>query len=395
MSSTIAVVGMACCYPEAPTPKALWENVLAQRRAFRRLPAERLNLNDYFAEAVTAADSTYCTQAAVIEGYQFDRIRYHVAGDSYRSADLTHWLALDVAAQALADAGFAEGQGLDKTRTGVLVGNTLTGEFSRAALMRLRWPYVRRLLEAKLQHYEWSAKQRQQLLSELEQDYKQPFAPVDAETLAGGLSNTIGGRICNYFDFKGGGYTLDGACSSSLLAIAQACRALSIGDLEVAVVGGVDLSLDPFELIGFAKTGALARHEMRVYDAAANGFWPGEGCGFVVLMRHETALALGARCYAVIQGWGISSDGQGGITRPETEGQQLALKRAYARANYDIDSVALFEGHGTGTPVGDEVELRSLIALRQSALPAAISSVKANIGHTKAAAGIAGLIKAT
>lgn len=399
MSERIAIIGMACRYPEADNPKMLWENLLAQRRAFRRLPTERLNLADYFSADPTTPDAIYCNQAAVIEGYEFDRLKYRIGGHTYRSTDLTHWLALDIAAQALEDAGFPDGRGLIKERTGVLVGNTLTGEFSRAALMRLRWPYVRRMVDAQLRKNNWPAENRATLLAELEIDYKQPFEPVGEETLAGGLANTIAGRICNHFDFGGGGYTLDGACSSSLLAIANACNALVAGDLDTAVVGGVDLSLDPFELIGFAKTAALAVTQMRVYDAAADGFWPGEGCGFVILMRYEDALACGARCYALIRGWGISSDGVGGITRPEEKGQRLALERAYQRAGYGIDTVPLFEGHGTGTMLGDQVELQTLLAARQAAhtqgLPAAISSIKANIGHTKAAAGIAGLLKAT
>ena len=174
-------------------------------------------------------------------------------------------------------------------------------------------------------------------------------------------------------------------------------RALVAGDLDVAVAGGVDLSLDPFELVGFAKAGALAVEEMRVFDARSDGFWPGEGCGVVVLMRHRDALEQGRPVVAVVRGWGISSDGQGGMTRPEVEGQLLALQRAYRRAGFGADSVGYFEGHGTGTEVGDATEIRTLIRARREAgatTPAAIGSIKANIGHTKAAAGVAGLIKA-
>ena len=104
------------------------------------------------------------------------------------------------------------------------------------------------------------------------------------DSLAGGLSNTIAGRICNYFDLKGGGYVVDGACASSLLAIANACSALEAGDVDVVLAGGVDLSLDPFELAGFSKLGALAGEKMRVFDEHSSGFWPGEGCGFVVML---------------------------------------------------------------------------------------------------------------
>ncbi|MGP0065494.1 MAG: SDR family NAD(P)-dependent oxidoreductase [Isosphaeraceae bacterium] len=404
MSQSIALVGLACVYPDACSPAELWENVLAGRRAFRRLPAERLRAEDYWSSDREAPDRTYAVQAAVIEGYEFDRVGFRVGGDSYRSADLAHWLALDVASRAMADAGFGQGSGLPRETTGVFLGNTLTGEFSRAQGLRLRWPYARRMIEAALCDEDWDPERRGAFLGRLEAQFKEPFAPVGEETLAGGLSNTIAGRICNHFDLKGGGYTVDGACASSLLAVAHACSSLASGDLDVALAGGVDLSLDPFELVGFAKAGALAQDAMRIFDARSAGFWPGEGCGVVVLMRLADAVDQGRRVVAVIRGWGISSDGQGGITRPEVEGQLLALRRAYRRAGFGIETVGYFEGHGTGTSVGDATELRALgRALNEAEsrddscgdapLPA-IGSIKANIGHTKAAAGVAGLIKA-
>ncbi|HEX6700818.1 MAG TPA: type I polyketide synthase, partial [Gaiellaceae bacterium] len=394
--TAIAIAGMACRYPDADSCEQLWENVLSQRRAFRRLPPERLRADDYLSSD-GAPDRTYSLQAAVLEGWEFDRVRFRISGSTFRSTDLAHWLALEVAAEALADAGHPDADGLDRARTLVVVGNTLTGEFSRAGSLRLRWPYVRRVVGAALAREGWTPERRAAFLDELEDEYKAPFAPVDEDTLAGGLSNTIAGRICNTFDFKGGGYTVDGACAASLLAVATAAAALEDGDADVALAGGVDLSLDPFELVGFAKAGALAREEMRVYDARPEGFWPGEGCGFVVLRRLEDARANGRAPPVAIRGWGVSSDGAGGITRPELEGQLLALGRAYERAGFGIDTVSLFEGHGTGTSIGDATELAALTRARQAAgatRAAAIGSVKANIGHTKAAAGVAGLIKA-
>ncbi len=394
----IAVVGIACRYPDADSPNQLWENVLAGRRAFRRLPDERMNREDYYHPDPTAPDRFYSAKAAVIEGFDFDRVKYRIAGSTFRSTDMTHWLALDTVAQALQDAGFADGKGLPAASTGVIIGNTLTGEFSRANLLRLRWPYVRRTVGAALREQGWDDLQVGEFLNDLEPKYKAPFPPIDEDTLAGGLANTIAGRICNHFDFKGGGYTVDGACSSSLLSVATACNALASGDLDAAIAGGVDLSIDPFEVIGFAKTGALATGEMRVYDRHSNGFWPGEGCGVLVLMRDEDAVARGLRRHAVIVGWGYSSDGKGGITRPEASGHRLAIRRAYERAGFGIDTISYLEGHGTGTAVGDATELRAFTEARQEAgadlAPAAISTVKGNFGHTKAAAGVAGLLKA-
>ena len=185
--------------------------------------------------------------------------------------DLAHWLALDVTARALDDAGFTAGEGLPKAGTGVVIGNSLVGEFSRANIMRLRWPYVRRVVDAVLKRRGESLETRETLLSEMQELYKTPFPIPDADMLAGGLANTIAGRITNYFDFGGGCYTVDGACSSSLLSVVEGCRALQEGMWDVAIVGGVDLSIDPFEVIGFTRNGALARSDMRSLDARRRG----------------------------------------------------------------------------------------------------------------------------
>ncbi|UBU18052.1 type I polyketide synthase [Nonomuraea gerenzanensis] len=394
----IAIVGMACRYPDAASPRELWDNAVAGRRAFRRLPDTRMRLEDYWDPDPAAPDTFYARTAAVIEGYTFDRMAHRIAGSTYRSTDLTHWLALDMAGRALADAGFPEGSGLPRARTGVVVGNTLTGEFTRANVMRLRWPYVRRTLAAALKEQGWDDDRLATFLAGYEEVYKDPFPPVDEDTLAGGLANTIAGRICNHYDLHGGGYIVDGACSSSLLSVVTSAKALTDGELDVAIAGGVDLSIDPFEVIGFAKTGALAKGEFRLYDRHSNGFWPGEGCGIVVLMREADALAAGHRVYATVAGWGISSDGKGGMTRPEVKGYRLALERAYERAGFGIETVSLFEGHGTGTAIGDATELTALSQSRAAAdpaaPPAAVGSIKGMIGHAKAAAGVAGLIKA-
>lgn len=394
----IAVVGVALRYPDANTPDELWRNVLSGRRAFRRLPDERMRAADYYSADPDAPDRHYTRMAAVLEGFEFDRVRYRIGGSTLRSTDMTHWLTLDTVARALEDAGFAGGEGLPRATTGVIIGNTLTGEFSRANIMRLRWPYVRRTVAAALREHGWDDSEMGTFLAQLEERYKSPFPPIGEDSLAGGLANTISGRVCNYFDLGGGGFTVDGACSSSLLSVSAACDGLSSGQLDMAIAGGVDLSIDPFEVIGFAKTGALSTSEMRVYDRGSNGFWPGEGCGMLVLMRDADAKSERRFRYATIAGWGYSSDGKGGITRPESEGHRRAIRRAYARAGFGFETVRYIEGHGTGTAVGDATELRAFSEERRAASSeapiAAIGTVKGNFGHTKAAAGVAGLIKA-
>ncbi len=401
MSCPIAIIGMACRYPDADTVEQLFENSLAQRRAFRKIPDVRL-ASGYFDDSGNATDRAYARQAAVIKGFDFKRERFRVSRACYEVTDLTHWLALTVAREAIEDIRFRKRAAHpDNDAVRVVVGNTLAGEFSRASLMRLRWPYVRGVVARQLRDENpcLDDAERARLLRDLEVRYKRPFPIPNEDFLAGGLANTIAGRICNHFDFKGGGYAVDGACASSLLAVTDACSALASGDADMALAGGVDLSLDPFELVGFSRSAALARNEMLVYDEQSEGFWPGEGCGFVALMRYRDAVEQCEHVHAVIHGWGISSDGRGGLTRPEPEGQMLALQRCYKRAGYGIESVGYFEGHGTGTKVGDTAELRALITARRNSgepiRPAVISSIKANIGHAKAAAGLAGLLRAT
>jgi enediyne polyketide synthase len=397
-NARIAVVGIALRYPDANNPDELWSNILAGRRAFRKLPDVRMRADDYYSSDRNAPDRHYTRKAAVLEGFEFDRVKYRIGGNTFRSTDMTHWLALDTAARALEDAGFPAGQGLPKESTGVIIGNTLTGEFSRANIMRLRWPYVRRTVGAALRERGWDDRELGDFLGQLEQRYKSPFPPINEDSLAGGLANTIAGRVCNYFDFGGGGFTVDGACSSSLLSVSTACNSLAAGQIDAAVVGGVDLSIDPFEVIGFAKTSALSTKEMKVYDRDSNGFWPGEGSGMLVLVRDEDAVRLGRFRYATIVGWGYSSDGKGGITRPEAQGHRRAISRAYEQAGFGFETVSYIEGHGTGTAVGDTTELEAFSEARRSADPDAppvpIGTVKGNFGHTKAAAGVAGLIKA-
>ena len=281
----------------------------------------------------------------------------------------------------------------------MILGNSLTGEFSRAAVLRLRWPYLADAAATALREAGAPGDLAGEVLDRLERLVKQPFPVPGDEMLTGALANTIAGRICNHFDLHGTGYTVDGACSSSLLAVMTACRTLSAGELDFVLAGGVDMSIDPLELVGFSRLGALAEREMRVYDAHPTGFLPGEGCGVVALMRADDAERQGLRSYANLVGWASSSDGAGGLSRPEPGGQILALRRAYRMAGIHPEQVRLIEGHGTGTAVGDRVELEALTAVMldpasRSSRPATLGSIKANIGHTKAAAGVAGLIKA-
>ncbi len=392
----IAVIGIGCNYPGAKTPLQFWENILARRRQFREMPDVRMPNSEYFDPDSSIPDKTYQNKAAVLDGYSFDWLGKRIPKSAYESTDIVHWLALDTALQALSDTNYTR-ENISKEKCGVVLGNTLTGEFTRSNNMRLKWPYVRKVLEKSL-----SAKGLSHLLGELEGTmesyYKSVFAPVTEDSLAGGLANTIAGRVCNYLDLHGGGYIVDGACSSSLLAVTLAANYLETGQMDMVITGGVDVSLDTFELIGFAKTKALTMDEMRVYDKNGKGFLPGEGCGMVVLKRLEDAIKDGDPIYATLEGWGIASDGKGGITAPSAEGQSRALIRAHEKANINPADLSFIEGHGTGTTVGDRIELEGIsIALNRNegvqGRSCGVTSLKSIVGHTKAAAGIGAFIK--
>lgn len=393
----IAIVGMGGYYPGANDLRTLWENILSKRQQFRRARDTRLPIADYYDPDPTAPDKTYGDRAAMVDGFEFDWVKRRIPKTSFESTDVVHWLALETALKAIEDVGYTR-KTVPRERTGFVLGNTLTGEQTRSTTVRLRWPYVRRTLRASAKAKGMAEPVIEELVSLMETVYKSAFTPITEDSLAGGLSNTIAGRVCNFFDFKGGGYTVDGACSSSLIAIATAANALVSGDLDMALAGGVDVSLDTFELIGFAKVGALTAKNMTVYDRAASGFIPGEGSGCVVMKRLEDARRDGDYVYAVLNGWAVSSDGKGGITAPSKVGQSNALQWAYKRAGYSSHQLDFVEGHGTGTPVGDRTEIEG-IALTLAAdgelspRQVGLTSFKSLVGHTKAAAGVGGFIK--
>ena len=237
-------------------------------------------------------------------------------------------------ARALAAAGLPAGTGLDRDRTGVIIGNTLAGDTSRANALRVRWPYVRRVLTEALGADDIPASQAGPCCGRPRAAIWPRSRPWVRTALAGSMPGTIAGAISSYFGFRGGSHAVDSACSSSLQAVASACAALAAGELDVAIAGGVDLSLDPLELIGLAKAGVLATTDVRIYDESPTGYLPGEGCGMVVLMRTADARAAGLPVYAEIIGWGTSAGGdarRAAVARQQPAAGDAARLRARRR----------------------------------------------------------------
>lgn len=399
--SPIAIVGLGCWLPGAANPRQLWEGVLARRREFRRMPDIRVPLSDYYDQTGQDTDKFHQSKVAVIEGFEFDWASYRIPESTYRRTDMSQWLALEIAHQAIKDAGFTR-ESVPKDRTGVFIGNTCTGEGMRSNSLRLRWPVVRRAMSKAAELHGISEGDLASFMKTTEGCYKSVFPDVNEDFVAGSISATIAGRICNYFDFHGGAFVIDGACASSLAAVITAANMLASSDLDLALAGGIDISLDPFELVGFSRNGALSRSEIRPYDRRGDGFIAGEGGGVVVLKRLSDALRDGDAVYAVLRGWGMASDGRTGIMQPAASQQAAAIRRAAVQAGYGLETLDFIEGHGTGTRAGDRTELQGLSLVMaeagesngKSGRTCGIGSLKSLIGHTKATAGVASLIKA-
>jgi enediyne polyketide synthase len=391
MNDRVVITACACEYPDASNPERLLENAVIKRRSFRLLPTYRVDwLDPFYKSSTLKINAPY---AALLKDYQFDYQHFRIPYQTYKVTDLAHWIALDVSTRALGQMKLDFEKSQFKKSTGVVVANTLTGDTSRANNLLLQWPFIKRMVQPELDSL--PAQSKESIINNIEKRFINIFPQPNEESLSGALSNTIAGRIANYHDFRGGAYSIDGACASSLLAVEQANNRLLSHQWDIAVCVGVDISLDPFELIGFSRAGALASQETRLFDNQSNGFWPGEGCGALIMMRESTAIEYKLPILAVIAGCGISSDGHGGMTRPTVAGQKSAINKALTQAQCTIDSLKFIECHGTGTKLGDQVELQALHELTETSNnKIAVGSIKSNIGHTKAAAGMAGLLKA-
>ncbi|MEU7041740.1 SDR family NAD(P)-dependent oxidoreductase [Streptomyces varsoviensis] len=370
----IAVVGMACMFPGAPDTAAFWANVLAGKDCVTEVPAGRWDPERYYAPDGDG-ERTPSRWGGFLPEIPFDPLRFGIPPASLSSIEPVQLLALEAARRALADAGRAGG---DHARTSVVFGAEAGSDLANATTLRTVLPTYVGDLPAAL-------------------DERLPRLTEDS--FPGMLANVIAGRIANRLDLGGANYTVDAACASSLTAVDVACKELTAGTSDLVLCGGADLHNGINDYLLFSSVHALSpTGRSATFDRSADGIALGEGVGCVVLKRLADAERDGDRVYAVIDGVGSASDGRAlGLTAPRPEGQRAALTRAYRNAGVSPARVGLIEAHGTGTVVGDRTELATLTEVFTAAGAApgscAIGSVKSQIGHTKCAAGLAGLIK--
>ncbi|GAB3735702.1 hypothetical protein GCM10027598_62090 [Amycolatopsis oliviviridis] len=367
----IAIVGMACVFPGAPDLPAFWANVLRGADAVTEVPDQRWDKQVY-------ADQSTSKWGGFLPPVDFDPLAYGIPPKSMGSIDPAQLVSLQTARRALEDAGYGDG-GFDRERTSVIFGAEAGGDLANAGVLRALLPsYLEDVPE--------------ELLAQLPE--------LTEDSFPGTLANVISGRIANRLDLGGANYTVDAACGSSLAALDLAVKELRAGTSSMVLCGAVDLHNGVNDYLMFTSAGALSpTGRCRPFDSAADGIALGEGVACLVLKRRADAERDGDRVYAVVKGVGAASDGKAlGLTAPRPEGQRRALARAYHDAGVSPADVSLVEAHGTGTVVGDATELTTLTEffLDAGAEPGtcALGSVKSQIGHTKCAAGLAGLTKA-
>ena len=359
----VAIIGMSCRFPGAPSVEDYWSLLSEGRSGVVEVPAARWNIDDYYTPDRRVPGGVYTRHGAFlpdIAGWDAEFFGFP-PGEALRM-DPQQRLLMELVCEGLDDAG-TPAQRLAGSRTGVLVGLMDTAQYGRLQVER----YGNSVL-------------------------------ADPYFGQGATASVVAGRLAYQFDLRGPAITLDTACSSSLVAVHLAASALRRGECELAVAAGAFLIMHPDTYVQGCATSQLSPDgRCKTFDSSADGYVMGEGGGLVVLERLSDAIANNRRIRAVLRGSAVNQDGRSnGLTAPSRSAQVEVIRRALADARIDPDEVGYVEAHGSGTQLGDAIELSALhdvFGRRPADRPLQVGAVKTNIGHTQSAAGVAGLIK--
>ena len=383
---------MGCLFPKASGVKAYWRLLFNGEDAITDVPETHWSWKDFFDADPKKPDHVYCKRGGFIPPLSFDPTEFGIPPSSLEATDTSQLFGLVVAKKALEDAFNKTDNTFNRSKTSVILGVTGTQELVIPLGARLGHPIWRSALEDS----GIDPHKTEEVIRKISDSY----VSWQENSFPGLLGNVVAGRISNRLDLGGTNCVVDAACASSMSAIHLAVMELISGRSDTVITGGVDMLNDIFMHMCFSKTMVLSpTGDARPFSQEADGTVLGEGIGLFVLKRLEDAQKDGNRIYAVIKGVGSSSDGKSqSIYAPNARGQAKALNMAYDEAGIDPSTVELIEAHGTGTKVGDEVEFQALKGLfshpGNNHKRCALGSVKSMIGHTKAAAGAAGLMKA-
>lgn len=364
LSSGVAVIGMGCRFPgEAQDLDSFWRVLSEGIDTISEIPAERWSLNQYFDTNSDAPGKSYAKHGAFLKDIdKFDADFFRISPKEAKAMDPQQRILLEVCWQAFEHAGLTQ-EALKGSRTGTYIGIS-TCDYSQNHLT------------------------------------SGDLSQINAYSLSGVSHSTCAGRISYLFDLHGPCLAIDTACSSSLAAMHLAIQSLRNNEIDMAIVGGVNIITRPELYVGFSKIHALSVDgKCKAFDDAANGYVRGEGCGVIILAREDFAREHQYPVLATVKGSAINQDGEtNGLTAPNAISQRELLKAALKDAHITDADIDYIEAHGTGTPLGDPIEIRALNevygARDKNASPLLIGSLKTNIGHTEAAAGVAGVIKA-
>ncbi len=355
----IAIIGLSCRFPKAPNPKAFWEMLRNGVDAISEVPPDRWNVDAFYSPDQAVPGKTTSRWGGFLD--EVDSFDPHFFGISPREAarmDPQQRLLLEVSWEALENA-FVLPRSLAGSRTGVFIG---------------------------ISNFDYSRLQ-----------FDDPDR-IDAYAGTGNAHSIAANRISYLFDLRGPSMAVDTACSSSLVAAHLACQSLRNNESDLALAGGVNLILTPELTITFSQARMLAPDgRCKTFDARADGYVRGEGCGVVVLKRLSDAMRDGDNILALMRGSAVNQDGRSNwLTAPNGLAQQAVIREALSNAGVAPHQISYVEAHGTGTPLGDPIEMTALRAVLDGDQPngqVLVGSVKTNIGHLESAAGIAGLVK--
>jgi len=391
-TNNIAIIGMASIFPQAKNLQEYWQNIIQKVDCITDVPPSRWHIDDYYDPDPKAQDKTYCKRGGFLPDIDFNPLEFGLPPNILEVTDISQLLGLVVAKEAMEDAGYGAYRQFNHERTGVILGVAIGRQLAVPLGARLQYPLWKKVLK----NSGLSEEDSQKIIEKI----KSGYVEWDENAFPGMLANVISGRIANRLNLGGMNCVVDAACASSLGALRMAISELTEHRADMMITGGVDTDNSIFAYMCFSKTPAVSPGDkVRPFDADADGMMLGEGVGMLVIKRLEDAQRDGDRIYAVIKGVGSSSDGKyKSIYAPRPEGQINALRRAYTESEISPTSIGLIEAHGTGTMVGDPTEFSSITTVFSENNPKkqhiALGTVKSQIGHTKAAAGAASLIKA-
>ena len=391
----IAVLGLGTVLPGVRDVADFWGALVEGKSAIREIPPERWDADGFCDPDPHRLERSYTRLGAFVEAPDLDP-RWRVPPASRASVDPAQLLALRAAEEAVASAGLEKGP-WDRARTGVFLGFMACQGRKLLAEVRFHTLRAAAYLSEALLARGVPAAQAQAVVSRTMRRTEAALPPLDEDALPGWLGSVAAARIARRFDLRGPHLAVESACASTLAALHAAIQALREGACDTALVGGAWADMQPEFYVGSCRFNALSATGSTPFDARASGFVPGEGAGILVLRRLSDAERDGQRVQALVRGVGASSDGRGkSIFAPSAEGEAMAMGRALEDAGVAPELVDYVECHGTGTAVGDAVEIDACTRAygRGRARPLRVGSVKSNIGHLLGAAGAPALIKA-